>query len=82
MASKQNGGTKRDERDDRPKDKHEGPDHAGQMMREAAEAAHTRILDDPSLPEQPSGIRHTVYFTVVMVLAFVLNLLLIVLIAR
>jgi hypothetical protein len=58
------------------------PDPAGAKMREAAEAAHHRILDDPDLPEQPSGTRHLVYFTAVLVLAVVLNLAVLVLIAR
>ena len=57
-------------------------DRPGTMMREAAEAAHTRILDDPRLPEQPSGTRHLIYFTLVLVGALVLNLLVLVLLAR
>jgi uncharacterized protein involved in exopolysaccharide biosynthesis len=57
-------------------------DRAGTMMREAAEAAHTRVLDDPRLPEQPSGTRHLLYFTVVLVGALVLNLVVLVLLAR
>jgi len=75
MADKDRGRKTPDRRRDQP-------DRAGSMMREAAEAAHSRILDDPDLPEQPSGVRHLVYFTAVMVLALVLNLALLVLIAR
>jgi len=57
-------------------------DDAGKAMREAAEAAHSRILDDPDLPEQPSGPRHLLYFTAILVSAFVVNLLVLVLLAR
>ncbi len=57
-------------------------DRAARMMREAAQAAHSRILDDPNLPEQPSAVRHAVYFTVVMLVALVLNLAALVLVAR
>jgi hypothetical protein len=64
--------------------KDNGPpdDRAGRMMREAAEAAHSRILDDPNLPEQPSALRHGLYFAVVLLIAIVLNVGALVLVAR
>jgi hypothetical protein len=71
---------RRDE--ERRDDEGRATDRAGVMMREAAEAAHARILDDPDLPEQPSGARHVVYFASILIFAFVLNLLVLVAIAR
>ena len=64
------------------KDNGRKDDRAARMMREAAEAAHSRILDDPNLPEQPSALRHAVYFAVVMLLAVVLNVVAMILVAR
>jgi hypothetical protein len=58
------------------------PDKAGVMMREAAEAAHSRILDDPDLPEQPSGVRHIAYFALILVGAFALNVAVIAFVAQ
>ena len=57
-------------------------DRAARMMREAVQAAHSRILDDPNLPEQPSALRHAAYFAIVMLIAIVLNIAALVLVAR
>ena len=67
---------------ERQQDEERATDRGGVMMREAAEAAHMRILDDPDLPEQPSGTRHVIYFASILIFAFVLNLLVLVAIAR
>ena len=83
MADKDRARKEPDKQPDKPDGKDErATDRPGVMMREAAEAAHTRILDDPDLPEQPSGTRHVIYFAAILGFAFVLNLLVLVAIAR
>ncbi|HET9521042.1 MAG TPA: hypothetical protein VFO73_08360 [Candidatus Limnocylindrales bacterium] len=59
-----------------------GDEELGRMMREAAEGAHHRLLDDPRSPGQPSAARHLAYFVLVVGGGAALNLAVLALLAR
>ena len=54
----------------------------GRMMRNAAEGAHHRLLDDPRSPGQPSAARHLAYFVLVVGGGAALNLAVLALLGR
>ncbi len=72
----------RDRRDDEARgDRRAEDDRAGRMMEEAVRASR-RLLDDPMLPDTPSGLRHGVYFVAVLAAGAILDLVALSLVAR
>jgi hypothetical protein len=54
----------------------------GEMLRQAAQEAHRRLLDDPARSDRPSPARHWAYFALVLVGGTALNLIVLGIVAR